>query len=41
MDPEHAKHNTRVRKQGDEMILDRKPLPVMPDELKQLFEEQK
>jgi succinate dehydrogenase / fumarate reductase flavoprotein subunit len=41
MDPAHAKHNTRVRKSGDQMTLDRKPLPEMPEELKKLFEEKK
>jgi len=41
MDPGHARHNTRVLKRGEEMAIDRKPLPEMPEELKKLFEEKK
>jgi succinate dehydrogenase / fumarate reductase flavoprotein subunit len=41
MDPAYAKHNTRVRKAGEQIGVDRKPLPEMPDELKKLFEEKK
>ncbi len=41
MDPGHAKHNTRLRKAGETMAIDRKPLPEMPAELKALFEEKK
>ncbi len=41
MDPAHAKHNTRVRRAGEEMAIDRKPLPEMPEELRKLFEEKK
>ncbi len=39
MDPAHAKHNTRIRKAGEQMAVDRKPLPEMPEELRRLFEE--
>ena len=35
------KHNTRIRKVDGQMVLDRKPLPEMPDDLKKLFEEKK
>jgi succinate dehydrogenase / fumarate reductase flavoprotein subunit len=41
MEPAFAKHNTRIRKDGERMVVDRKPLPEMPDELKALFEEKK
>ncbi|MBI2899458.1 MAG: fumarate reductase/succinate dehydrogenase flavoprotein subunit [Planctomycetes bacterium] len=40
-DPAHAGHNTRVLRKGEEMVVDRKPLPPMPEELKKLFEEKK
>ncbi len=39
MDPAYAKHNTRIVNRGGEMMLDRKPLPEMPDDLRKLFEE--
>ncbi|MBI3725095.1 fumarate reductase/succinate dehydrogenase flavoprotein subunit [bacterium] len=41
MDPAYAKHNTRVRLVDGQVVVDRKPLPEMPDELKKLFEEKK
>jgi succinate dehydrogenase / fumarate reductase, flavoprotein subunit len=39
MDPEFAKVNVRVRQQGDSITVEQIPLPQMPDDLKQLFEE--
>ncbi|HEY9713320.1 MAG TPA: FAD-binding protein, partial [Chroococcales cyanobacterium] len=37
-DPEFGKFNTSVFKDGDEMKLEQRPLPQMPDELKSFFE---
>src|SRR4051812_4245710 len=38
-DPQWATVNNRVRLDGDRIAVDQTPLPEMPDELKQLFEE--
>lgn len=38
MDPKQGQENTSVWKDGDEMKLEKTPLSVMPEELKQLFE---
>ena len=40
-DPEFAMVNVRVRQPGDEPVVDQIPLPEMPPELQELFEEQK
>jgi succinate dehydrogenase / fumarate reductase flavoprotein subunit len=40
-DPEFAKVNVRVRQSGDEPVVDQIPLPPMPPELQELFEEKK
>ena len=41
-DPEWGKHNIVVRRGADgEMLVEKRPLPPMPDELKQIIEEMK
>ena len=39
MDPEFGKVNVRVHQDGDGIVVEQTPLPQMPDDLKQLFEE--
>ena len=38
-DPQLATVNVVVRQRGDELSITREPLPVMPDDLRALFEE--
>ena len=38
-DPELGKVNVVIRRRGDELTIDREPLPMMPDDLRALFEE--
>jgi succinate dehydrogenase / fumarate reductase flavoprotein subunit len=40
-DPEWGKYNTVIWREGEEMKVGRRPVPEMPDELKQLFTEVK